>query len=103
MASQANAEIGRGKRLAFGTIAILAVLAVVEVCAFASGKLLQKKYKMYAVPLKFIGERDPRGFFMPLRHYNADVARLLAETVYETLRARGHLPQSQSQSPSPRP
>jgi hypothetical protein len=42
--------------------------------------------------LKHIGNRDARGFFKPLRHYNEEVSKLLADTVSEALRARGHLP-----------
>jgi hypothetical protein len=39
--------------------------------------------------LKHIGNRDVREFFKPLRHYNEEVNKLLAETVHEALRARG--------------
>jgi hypothetical protein len=50
--------------------------------------------------LKHIGERDPRPFFMPLRHYNEEINKLLADAVYEALRSRGALSES---APTPRP
>lgn len=39
--------------------------------------------------LNYIGDRDVLAFFKPLGHYNEEASKLLADTVYEALRARG--------------
>ena len=38
---------------------------------------------------KHIGDREVRSFFKPLGHYNEEVSKILADTVYETFRSRG--------------
>ena len=41
--------------------------------------------------LKHMGERPVTEFFKPLGHYNEDVSKVLADTVYETLKSQGQL------------
>lgn len=51
---------------------------------------LQVNHLDFGPPLqKHIGDREVRSFFKPLGHYNEEVSKILADTVYETLRARG--------------
>ena len=51
MNAETNAEIGPGKRILFALIAAVTVFAIVELGAFACGKILQSRYKMYAAPV----------------------------------------------------
>jgi hypothetical protein len=57
MDAQQDAVYGPGKRLLFIGIAVAVVLVVAEAGAFAVGKFLQSRYKMYVPPAPVASER----------------------------------------------